>query len=195
MKMHLPNILIIFRVLLIPVFLFFFLSAPPMQALGGSVPAFRIIAFIFFLTAALTDLLDGHLARKWNLVSNFGALMDPLADKMLVCSALVALAFRQELAAWIVILIICREFWVTSLRMLALEQGRKVISASVWGKIKTVLQIIMVSALIAGRDIVALTGLVRFADVLTMILIYLTILATVLSAVEYTRSYKDVFIA
>lgn len=189
MKLHLPNILIIFRIILIPVFLIFLLNAAPMPA--GF--AFRLIAFVIFVSAAITDLLDGHLARKWNLVSNFGALMDPLADKMLVSAALVALVFRQDLAAWIAIVIICREFWVTSLRMLALEQGRNVISASIWGKIKTVLQIIMISAIIAGRDIVAFIGLARFADIVTILLIYLTILATIFSAVEYTISYKDVF--
>jgi len=173
LKINLPNLLVILRIALIPVFLFFFLD-----------PAFnRIIPMAVFLIAAFSDFLDGHLARKWGTVSNFGKLMDPLADKMLVSAAMVALVYVQELSAWAVVIIICREFWVTSLRMLALEQGKEVIAASIWGKIKTVLQVIMLTVLIWGI----------FPGTLSIILVYLAVIATVLSAAEYTKSYKDVF--
>ena len=184
MKLNLPNLLIFFRILLIPVFLYFILHTGPDESL------FRWIALIVFLVASFTDFLDGLLARRWNTVSSFGKLMDPLADKMLVSAALVALAFRQELAAWVVVIIICREFWVTALRQLALEQGKEVIAASLWGKIKTILQVVMLTALMAGMG---MEEIFPFSNTITTVLVYLAVLATVLSAVEYTRSYKDVF--
>ena len=171
MKINLPNLLIVLRIVLIPVFLFFYLEGEP------------IIATTIFLVAAISDFFDGLLARMWNTVSNFGKLMDPLADKMLVSAALVALAYTQELAVWIVVVIICREFWVTSLRMLALEAGKTVIAASMWGKIKTVLQMVMLTVLISEL----------FTGILVDVLVYSAVIATILSAVEYTRDYKDVF--
>ena len=187
MKINLPNLLIVFRILLIPVFLFFFLSAEPVP--GEYI--FRITALIIFLIASATDFFDGLLARKWNTVSNFGKLMDPLADKMLVSSALIALAHRQELAAWVVVIIICREFWVTALRQLALEQGKAVIAASMWGKVKTVLQIAMLIALMSEPIIGWLLG--QAGNVITIVLVYLAVITTVVSGIEYTRDYKDVF--
>jgi len=187
LKLNLPNMLIIFRILLIPVFLLFFLSAEPVPG----EPYFRLAAMVVFLIAAITDFFDGLLARRWNTVSNFGKLMDPLADKMLVCSALIALAHRQELAAWVVVVIICREFWVTALRQLALEQGQAVIAASMWGKIKTVLQIVMIVALIAGMGTDELFG--QFGTIVATILVYAAVIATIVSAVDYTNDYKDVF--
>jgi len=187
LKFNLPNMLIVFRILLIPVFLFFFLMAEP----APSQSLFRLIAMIVFLIASITDFFDGLLARRWNTVSNFGKLMDPLADKMLVSSALIALSYRQELAAWAVVVIICREFWVTALRQLALEQGKEVIAASMWGKIKTVLQIVMLVALLAGMGAGQLLG--QLGTTIATILVYLAVIATVVSAVEYTKDYRDVF--
>ena len=177
LKFNLPNMLIVLRIILIPVFLYFFLSS-------YDYTPFRYAAAAVFIIAAVSDFFDGLLARKWNTVSNFGKLMDPLADKMLVSSAMIALTFKQELAAWVVIIIICREFWVTSLRMLALEQGNEVIPASLWGKIKTVLQMAMLMVLIAGFG----------ATLAGELLVYMAVFATILSAVEYTRGHKDVFI-
>jgi CDP-diacylglycerol--glycerol-3-phosphate 3-phosphatidyltransferase len=185
LKTKLPNMLIVFRVLMIPVFLFFFLSAGP----GDYV--FRITATVIFLVAAISDFFDGHLARRWNTVSNFGKLMDPLADKMLVSTALVALAYRQELAAWVVAVIICREFWVTALRQLALEQGHHVIAASVWGKTKTVLQMTMLVAVMAGAGTHVFFG--AWGGTVVNVLVYSAVFVTILSAVEYTKSYRGVF--
>ena len=173
MKINLPNLLIVLRIILIPVFLFFYLEGQ------------HVVATAVFLVAAISDFFDGLLARMWNTVSNFGKLMDPLADKMLVSAALIALAYTQELAVWIVVVIICREFWVTSLRMLALEAGKKVIAASLWGKIKTVLQMVML--------VVLVSGLFTDMGILIDVLVYSAVIATILSAVEYTRDYKDVF--
>ena len=185
MKINLPNMLIVLRIVLIPVFLHFYFSVEPGESL------YRLLALVVFLVASITDFLDGLLARRWNTVSNFGKLMDPLADKMLVCSALIALAARQEIAAGVAIIIICREFWVTALRQLALESGKRVIPASMWGKIKTFLQVSMIVALIAGMGTNGLLGVL--GDNIAIILIFLTLIATILSAVEYTKVHKDVF--
>ena len=121
--------------------------------------------------------------------------MDPLADKMLVSSALIAFAYTQELAPWVVIIIICREFWVTSLRMLALEQGRQVISASIWGKVKTTLQMTLIISLLGGLASGELFGqlFVPVGGYIAVVLVYLTVFATVFSAVDYTRNFRDVF--
>lgn len=183
MKINLPNMLIVLRIVLIPVFLFFFMNTGPSGEPIFDEYIFRMVAVAVFLVAAISDFFDGLLARRWNTVSNFGKLMDPLADKMLVSAAMVALAYRQELAAWVVVIIICREFWVTSLRMLALEQGHAAMAASMWGKTKTVLQMVMLVVFIAGFS----------GTTIAMILMYLAVIATILSAVEYTRDYKGVF--
>ena len=175
LKLNLPNLLILFRIFLIPVFLVFFLNN------------FRVVALVVFLIAAVSDFFDGYLARRWKTVSNFGKLMDPLADKMLVSAALVALVYVQELAAWAVIVIICREFWVTSLRMLALEQGGGVTGASTLGKIKTTLQMAMIIAYIGNSTFI------EFGQPFLHVLMYMAVIATVLSAAEYTKNYKDVF--
>ena len=185
--MNLPNKLIIFRIALIPFFLFFFLTAQP----GDSV--FRLIAMVIFVLAAFSDFLDGYLARKWDMTTNFGKLMDPMADKMLVCSALVALVQRHELAAWVVIIIICREFWVTALRILALEQGREIISASKLGKVKTVLQMGMLACLLAGVGSGAYGIFVHeWWGIVANVLVILTVIATVFSAVEYTWGHRAI---
>jgi len=144
-----------------------------------------MLALLVFIVAAVSDFFDGYLARKWNTVSNFGKLMDPVADKMLVCSAMIALVYARELSAWIVAVIVCREIWVTSLRMLALEQGQEVIAASMWGKVKTVLQIAMIIGLLISFG--------GFLGIVTQILVYLALIATVISAAEYTIKNRDVF--
>ena len=180
--MNLPNKLVVLRIVLIPFFLFFFLRAEP----GESI--FRMIALAVFLLAAITDYWDGYFARKWGMVTSFGKLMDPLADKMLVTSALVALAARQELSAWVVVLVLCREFLVTGLRQLAIENGSGIISASIWGKLKTVVQITMIACLVAGMGTPELFG--QFGFVVAQILIYATVIITVFSAVDYVRDYR-----
>ena len=135
MQMNLPNKLTTMRVILIPVFLLvLFLMDEPMN---------RYIATAIFIVASLTDFLDGHIARKYNLVSNFGKFMDPLADKLLVMSALVSMVAMEDLPAWVVIVILAREFAITGFRTLAME-ANIVMAASWWGKIKTTTQMIMI---------------------------------------------------
>ena len=139
MKMNLPNKLTILRILLIPVFVFFML--------GHTGTAGKWIAGLLFIAASLTDTLDGYLARKNDEITVFGKFMDPLADKLLVCSALICLVQLGRLSAWVVIIIVSREFIISGFRLVAAERGT-VIAASPWGKLKTVTQMIMVILLI-----------------------------------------------
>ena len=175
MEMNLPNKLTILRVLMIPFFVFFELAFP------GQAWA-KWTAFAIFLAASLTDKADGYIARKYNLVTNFGKFMDPLADKLLVCSALICFVSIGKIPAWIVIVIVSREFIISGFRLIAAEAG-KVIAAGMWGKLKTVVQMVMVIVLIA--DIPGWT-------VFNTILIYAALILTVVSLVDYLVHNKDV---
>ncbi|MDD7391166.1 MAG: CDP-diacylglycerol--glycerol-3-phosphate 3-phosphatidyltransferase [Lachnospiraceae bacterium] len=175
--MNLPNKLTIIRVLLIPFFVFFML----VPAAGD---ASRYIALIIFIAASLTDLADGKIARKYNLVTNFGKFMDPLADKLLVCSALICFVEMQLLPAWIVIIIISREFIISGFRLIASDNG-VVIAASYWGKFKTTSQMIMIVLLIAQ-----LPGTVF--DILEQLFVYIALILTVVSLIDYLIKNKDV---
>ena len=144
--MNLPNKLTIMRVILIPFFVFFLL-APYFGEYGN------YIAAAIFIVASLTDLLDGKIARKYGLVTNFGKFMDPLADKLLVCAAMICLTENGRLSAWIVIIIISREFIISGFRLVASDNGI-VIAASYWGKFKTVFQMLMIIVLIDRKSVV-----------------------------------------
>ena len=161
--MNLPNKLTVLRVLLIPFFVLF--------TLVDLVPGYsRYLAVLIFIAASLTDLLDGQIARKYNLVTNFGKFMDPLADKLLVCSALICLVELRELPAWMVIVIISREFIISGFRLVASDNG-VVIAASYWGKFKTTFQMIAVVLLILKIEALSMvtTAVVWIALVLTVI--------------------------
>lgn len=175
--MNLPNRLTILRTLMIPVFLFFLLTD-----YAGNCS--KWIAVIVFILASLTDFLDGHIARKYNLVTNFGKFMDPLADKLLVCSAMICLIEKGQLAAWIVIIIIAREFIISGFRLVAADNGI-VIAASYWGKFKTVFQMLMVIVLIL--DIPN-----PFFAVLGTVLTYIALALTVVSLIDYIAKNKNV---
>ena len=138
--MNLPNKLTILRVFLVPIFVIFMLTN-----LGGQYN--KWLSLVIFVAASLTDLLDGYLARKNNLVTNFGKFMDPLADKLLVCSALICLMAIDRVPAWMVLVIISREFIISGFRLVASDAG-VVIAASYWGKFKTISQIVMIIALL-----------------------------------------------
>ena len=171
--MNLPNKLTTLRVIMIPFFVFFLLWQ------NGENRTFRIIALALFIIASLTDLLDGKIARKYNLVTNFGKFMDPLADKLLVCSALICLIELNALPAWMVIIIISREFIISGFRLIASDNG-VVIAASYWGKFKTTFQMISVVLLIL--DIPALAFV-------TTICVWIALLLTIVSLVDYI--YKN----
>lgn len=167
--MNLPNKLTVFRVILIPFFVFFLLA----DVLGA---ASDWIALVLFVVASLTDLLDGKIARKYNLVTNFGKFMDPLADKLLVCSALICLVALERIPAWIVIIIIAREFIITGFRTLASDNGI-VIAASYWGKFKTTSQMFMIILMIMNLD--------GIFGILTAVLMWIAFALTIISMVDY----------
>ncbi len=167
--MNLPNKLTVLRVIMVPFFVFFMLTD-----VGGS--ANKWIALVIFCLASLTDLFDGKIARARNLVTNFGKFMDPLADKLLVCSAMICMIPSGQLTAWFVIVIIAREFIISGFRLVASDSGI-VIAASMWGKVKTVSQMAMVIVLIAD-----LGGIF---DILGLILMWLSLILTVVSLVDY----------
>lgn len=173
--MNLPNKLTVLRVIMIPVFLVFLLT----DCAGG---ASKYIAAAVFVLASLTDMLDGKIARKYNLVTNFGKFMDPLADKLLVCSALIAFVELGYLPAWIVIIIISREFIISGFRLIAADKG-VVIAANYWGKFKTTFQMIMTILLILQLDY-------PYADTVEWIFVYIALALTVISLVDYI--YKNI---
>lgn len=171
--MNLPNKLTTLRVIMIPFFVFFLLWQ------NGENKTFRMIALALFIIASLTDLLDGKIARKYNLVTNFGKFMDPLADKLLVCSALICLIDLKALPAWMVVIIISREFIISGFRLIASDNG-VVIAASYWGKFKTTFQ--MISVILLILDIKQLT-------LITDICVWISLILTVVSLVDYI--YKN----
>ena len=139
--MNLPNKLTLLRVLLVPFFVASLLWGQ------GQNQMLRVVALIIFIVASLTDMLDGQIARRYHLVTNFGKFMDPLADKLLVCSALICFVELRQISAVVVIIIIAREFVISGFRLVAADAG-VVIAASWWGKLKTVSQMIAVILMI-----------------------------------------------
>ena len=175
--MNLPNKLTVLRVIMVPFFVFFMLTG-----VGGA--ANKWIALIIFCVASLTDMLDGKIARARNLVTNFGKFMDPLADKLLVCSALICFVELDKLPAWMVIIIIAREFIISGFRLVASDNGI-VIAASYWGKFKTTFQMLMVIVLILNVQM-------PFFQILGKILTYAALILTVVSLIDYIVKNKDV---
>lgn len=172
--MNLPNKLTIFRVILIPFFVLFLLV---------DITAYdKWIALAIFIIASFTDFLDGHIARKYHLVTNFGKFMDPLADKLLVCSALICLIELDRIPSWIVIVIIAREFIISGFRLVASDNG-VVIAASYWGKFKTTFQIVMICLMIA--DLPQLY-------IVTQAVMWVALALTVISLADYLIKNKSV---
>ena len=176
--MNLPNRLTILRTLMIPVFLFFLLTD-----YAGNCS--KWIAVIVFILASLTDFLDGHIARKYNLVTNFGKFMDPLADKLLVSSAMIALVGMHRLSSIVAIIIIAREFIISGFRLIAAENGI-VIAANYWGKFKTASQMVMIILLILHFDNIA-----AFV-ILEQIFIWISLALTIISLITYIWQNRSV---
>ena len=175
--MNLPNKLTILRVIMVPFFVAFLLLTP-------SHADFKWIAFALFVVASLTDLLDGHIARKYHMITNFGKFMDPLADKLLVSAALVCLTALGFIPAWMTVVIISREFIISGFRLIASDNGI-VIAASYWGKFKTTFQMLMVIVLILNIPN-------QFFTVLGTILTYIALALTIISLIDYIAKNKDV---
>ena len=165
------------RVVLIPFFVFFLLY-PGFEGYGN------YIATVIFIGASLTDFADGKIARKYNLVTNFGKFMDPLADKLLVCAAMICLIETGQLASWIVIVIISREFIISGFRLVASDNG-VVIAANYWGKFKTTFQMLMIIVLVLDINHPVF-------DLLGVVLTYIALLLTIISLVDYVWKNKDV---
>ena len=174
--MNTPNKLTVARMILVPFLVLFMLTD-----WGGE--ANRYISLAIFVVSSVTDWFDGKLARKYNLVTNFGKFMDPLADKLLVCSAMICFIELDKLPAWIVIIIIGREFIISGFRLIAAENGI-VIAANYWGKFKTVSQMIMI--------ILLLIDLGGAFDILEQIFIWLSVALTIISLITYIWQNKNV---
>ena len=174
--MNTPNKLTVARMIMVPFLVIFLLT-------GWGGEANRYISLALFAAASITDWFDGHLARKYNLITNFGKFMDPLADKLLVCSAMICMIELNCLPAWFVIIIIAREFIISGFRLIAAENG-VVIAANYWGKFKTVSQMIMIILLILNFEGIFV--------VLEQIFIWLSLALTVISLITYIWQNKSV---
>ena len=179
--MNLPNKITLLRVILIPAFLAVYLLNPLPDIIN------MWLALVLFVTAAITDAVDGYVARRLGLVTNIGKLMDPLADKLLVCGALVALVYTGAVPVWAVIIIMSREFFVSGLRQLALEQN-VVLAAGAWGKIKVATQLTLIIYTIVPPPFTILV----FPQIIFILAVIATIVS-IYSAVDYTWKNMDLF--
>jgi len=195
--MNLPNKLTIFRIILVPIMVII-----PFLGIPGeifNIPIQNLIIIAIFAIASYTDHLDGAIARKHNIVTTFGKFADPLADKILVLSAMLMLVEMQKLPAWIPIIVLAREFVVSGYRLIAVEKGGKVIAASIWGKIKTATQ--MFAIILAFLDLNAfgafinggLTGYSLVINVLSTSLMFISTVAAIFSGVDYLKGSKELF--
>ena len=196
--MNLPNKLTIFRIILVPIMVII-----PFLGITGTIseiPISWIIIDLIFILASITDKLDGYLARKNNQITTFGKFLDPLADKILVLAAMTMLVEMTKLPAWIPIIVLTREFMVSGYRLVAVEKGGKVIAASIWGKIKTVTQMIAIilmfininntnifGAFIRGN----LTGVELIINILATVFMLISVIATIFSGWDYVKNGKE----
>ncbi len=213
--MNLANKLTVFRMILVPIFVIIgylgILGVIPGEWIG--IPTFLWIMNIIFIIASITDQLDGYIARSRNQVTTFGKFLDPLADKILVLSALVMLVEFDKIPAWIPVIVLAREFLVSGYRLIAVEKGGKVIAASIWGKLKTVTQMIAIILVFADRfafcdflrantslanasissfQIYMTQGEIIF-NVITSALMSISVIATIFSGYDYLKGGKDLF--
>ena len=195
--MNLANKLTIFRIILVPIMVII-----PFLGIQGDVweiPISCLIIDLIFIIASITDKLDGHIARSGNQVTTFGKFLDPLADKILVLTAMIMLVEMGRLPAWIPVIVLAREFIVSGYRLIAVEKGGKVIAASVWGKMKTVTQ--MIAIILAFVDINAfgkcftgeLTGVSLGLNLVVTMMMIIQTIATIFSGYEYLKDGKELF--
>ena len=202
--MNLANKLTIFRMILVPFFVIVgYLGTTgvlPGEMLG--IPTYLWIMNIIFIIASITDKLDGYIARSKNMVTTFGKFLDPLADKILVLSALVMLVEFGKIPAWIPIIVLAREFLVSGYRLVAVEKGGKVVAASVWGKLKTVTQ--MIAIILVFIDKYNFADFIRQGamqmgtfsytlNIITTVLLTISVIATIFSGYDYLKKGKDLF--
>lgn len=213
--MNLANKLTVFRMILVPIFVIIAylgeLGIISGEFLGISITF--LIMDIIFIIASITDKLDGYIARSRNQVTTFGKFLDPLADKILVLSALVMLVEFGKIPAWIPIIVLVREFLVSGYRLIAVEKGGKVIAASIWGKLKTVTQMIAIilifidkfsfcqflsattnaSKVVGSSYLILMTTPEYIFNVITSVLMLISVVATIFSGYDYLKNGKDLF--
>lgn len=193
--MNLPNKLTVIRILLVPIMVII-----PFLNINGEwlhIPIESLIILLIFIIASITDKLDGYIARKRNQITTFGKFLDPLADKILVISAMIMLVEFNKLPAWIPIIVLAREFVVSGYRLIAVERDGKVIAANIWGKLKTVTQMIAIP--VALIDIHAfgeffkgnLTGIWLILNIISTIIMFVSVIATIFSGWSYIKNGKD----
>ena len=193
--MNLPNKLTIFRIILVPIMVIIPFLGIEKEIVG--IPLTYLIIDIIFVIASLTDKLDGYLARKNNQVTTFGKFLDPLADKILVLTAMIMLVEMQKLPAWIPVIVLAREFIVSGYRLVSVEKGGKVIAASKWGKLKTVTQ--MFAIILAFLDLHAFgecfTGILQGGDfvlnLIVTVMMIIQVIATIFSGIDYLKGAKE----
>ena len=193
--MNLANKLTIFRMILVPIMVIIPFLGINSEILG--IPLTYIIIDMIFIIASITDKLDGYIARSRNQVTTFGKFLDPIADKILVLAAMIMLVEFGKLPAWIPVIVLAREFIVSGYRLIAVEKGGKVVAASVWGKLKTVTQ--MIGIILAFLDVNAfgacfkgnLTGFALILNAIVTIMMIIQTIATIFSGYEYLKEGKD----
>ncbi len=179
--MNLPNKLTVGRVIAVPFFIALYMMG------------YNLAAFVVFILASFTDLLDGKIARKYNLVTNFGKIMDPLADKILVYSAFCLMVENGIVPGWMLIVILTREFVVAGMRTVAASEGI-VIAAGMSGKIKTVLQMVAVPLLLLiGISYTPIAGIMKYVELAAYLFLWASLFMTVFSGIEYVSKNKDIF--
>ena len=202
--MNLANKLTIFRIILVPIFV----VIGYIGELGGisgeflGIPVYLWIMNVIFIIASITDKLDGYIARSRKMVTTFGKFLDPLADKILVLSALVMLVEFGKIPAWIPIIVLAREFIVSGYRLVAVEKGGKVVAASVWGKLKTVTQMIAIILVFIDKynfadcfkaSTLSMPTPSLILNIITTVLLIISVIATIFSGYDYLKKGKDLF--
>lgn len=195
MKLNLANKLTIFRIILVPI-----MAIIPYLNLQGDflgMPRMYFLMELIFIVASITDKLDGYIARSRNQVTTFGKFLDPLADKILVLTAMVLLVELGKIPAWIPVIVLAREFLVSGYRLIAVEKGGKVIAASIWGKLKTVTQMIAIILVMFDKNAFwdcfrgGLTGVDFGINLVATLLLLISTFATIFSGIDYMKNGKD----
>ena len=197
MKMNLANKLTIFRIILVPI-----MAIIPYLNLQGDFMGLPLTYFwmlLIFIVASITDKLDGYIARSRNQITTFGKFLDPLADKILVLTAMILLVELGKIPAWIPVIVLAREFLVSGYRLIAVEKGGQVIAASIWGKLKTVTQMIAIILIMFDKNNFwdcfrgGLTGIDFAINLVATILLLISVVATIFSGADYMKNGKELF--
>lgn len=195
--MNLANKLTIFRIILVPIMVI--IPFIPIEGELFSIPITWLLVALIFIIASITDKLDGYIARSRNQITTFGKFLDPIADKILVLTAMIMLVEANRLPAWIPVIVLFREFIVSGYRLIAVEKSGNVIAASIWGKLKTVTQ--MVGLIVALLDMNAfgkfigggLNGYELVINVISSTLLFCSVIATIFSGWDYLKNGKELF--